>query len=114
MQKHIGLVLGSMAIVVGLSAAANAQTYHRYHNIEAREARQERRIDQGIRTGQLTQLEAKRLEVQHSRLDYLDDRLRASGGRLTYAERERLERDLNRSSSAIYRERHDRDRYYRP
>jgi len=114
MKKQITLILGSLAFVLVLSFAANAQTYHRYRGIEARQAEQQRRIDQGIRSGQLTPLEAKRLEAQQAHIEELEGRLRASGGRLTPAERARLERDLNRSSRAIYREKHDRDGYIRP
>lgn len=114
MKKQIGMILASLAIVVGFSVAASAQSTNRRRGIEYRQAEQQRRIDQGIRTGQLTPREAARLEAQQTHIERVEDRYRTSGGGLSPSERARLERDLNRSSRAIYRERHDYNGYRRP
>ncbi len=69
MKKQIALVLASFAIVIVASMATNAQT-RRLHNIDidAREREQQNRITQGVRSGELTNREAARLENEQSRL----------------------------------------------
>jgi hypothetical protein len=114
MKKQIGMILASLAIVVGLSFVANAQTRSRHMGIEARQAEQQRRINQGIESGQLTPREAARLEAQQARIEQLENRLRSDGDGLSPSERARLQRDLNRASRAIYREKHDRERARTP
>ena len=106
MKKQIALILASFAILIGMSIATNAQV-RRIHNINAREREQQNRITQGIRSGELTNREAARLENEQSRLDRIEARYRASGGGLTRSERIRLERDLNRTSHDIYHQKHD-------
>ena len=111
MKKQIALILASFAIVVGMSMATNAQT-RRYHNINAREREQQTRITEGIRSGALTNREAARLENEQARLDRVEARYRASGNGLSRGERIKLERDLNRTSRDIYRQKHDGQVYH--
>ncbi len=115
MKKIIGLIFASLAIAVGLSADASAQTRHPY-SVNARERRQQRRIYQGARNGTLTPRETYRLERQQSQLRRVEARDRRSGGGLSGRERRNLERRENRSSRAIYRQKHDRQNnlYVRP
>src|SRR5215813_13339890 len=108
MKKQIGMILAAMIFAIGFSIVANAQGYRRNHNINAREARQQRRIDQGIVSGELTNNEIRRLEREQERIERTEDRYRESGGGLSPRERLRLERDLNRSSRDIYRQKHDK------
>jgi hypothetical protein len=76
--------------------------------ISDRAERQQRRIAQGIRSGQLTARESARLEGREARL-LRDVRAmrRAGGGSLTPAERARVERRQDRISRSIYRQKHD-------
>jgi hypothetical protein len=115
MKKQVGMVLAAVVFVIGFSVVTNAQTYRRSHNINAREARQERRIYQGVASGELTQREALRLDREEDRIDRIEARYRRTGDGLSPRERERLERDLNRSSRDIYRQKHDgQTRGWRP
>jgi hypothetical protein len=99
----------SIVCVIGFSIVANAQTdRHRSRSINAREAHQERRIDQGIYSGDLTKSETRRLEREQNRIECVEDRYRTSGDGLSPRERERLERALNHSSRDIYRQKYDR------
>jgi hypothetical protein len=99
----------SIICIFGFSIIANAQTdRHRSHSINAREARQQQRIDQGIYSGELTKNEIRRLEREQNRIDRVEDRYRTSGDGLSPRERERLQRALNHSSRDIYRQKHDR------
>ncbi|MFO1285321.1 MAG: hypothetical protein U1F49_01490 [Rubrivivax sp.] len=47
--------------------------------IDHRQADQERRIDQGVASGQLTGRETRRLEAQQGHIDRVEDRARADG-----------------------------------
>lgn len=89
---------------VGLAVPAAAQINHTQHN-------QQQRIHQGVRSGALTQREAYRLQRNQGRINRAEDRMRASGGRLTYRERARLDRRQDRASARIYRQKHDRQGY---
>lgn len=76
-------------------------------NIDRRELDQERRIHQGVRSGQLTPGEFRRLKNEQARLRAAEARMRADG-RLDRGERARLNRMLNRSSRDIYAFKHNR------
>jgi hypothetical protein len=77
-------------------------------NINARQARQQARIYRGIASGELTLQEAQRLEAQEARIAALEARDRRSGDGLSPREHRQLERDLNRESRNIHRQKHDR------
>ena len=74
-----------------------------------RGARQERRIRQGERSGELTPREVDRLERRETQIR-ADKAAARADGRVTPAERARIQREENRASRAIYREKHDRQR----
>src|SRR5947207_13362935 len=71
-----------------------------------RDVNQQERIEQGLKSGQLSTREAARLEREESKVER--DQARAlSDGKLTPAEKARLAREQNRVSRDIYREKHD-------
>jgi hypothetical protein len=86
----------------GMGAVASPQT------INQRERRQQRRIRQGVRSGELTHRETRHLERREGRLRRNEWRARRSGGGLNTHERRRLQREENRTSRSIYRQKHDR------
>ena len=113
-MKHWKLMIaltGLMALapMVTASAATVQSTYKHRAGIEARQRRQNARIEQGERSGALTFRESERLERQEARIERQEDRFRASGGRFTPRERARIQRELDQESRRIYREKHDRD-----
>jgi uncharacterized membrane protein YebE (DUF533 family) len=75
--------------------------------IDRRAANQERRIDAGAASGQLTGSEADRLDERLDRIEAREDRVKADGV-VTPRERARLHHDLNGSGRAIWRQKHDR------
>ena len=77
--------------------------------VDQREANQERRIQQGVNSGQLTQREAARLENQQGRIDRAEDKAKADG-KVTAKERAHLGNMQDRASHDIAREKHDRQR----
>src|SRR5207245_6854408 len=71
-----------------------------------RDVNQQQRIEQGLKSGQLTTREAARLEREEARVER--DQARAmQDGKLSPAEKARLAREQNKVSRDIYREKHD-------
>src|SRR5688572_33413955 len=87
-----------------LPAAAQTQSTPR---VDQRQANQERRIEQGEKSGALNQKEAARLEKGQARVQKLEDKA-AADGKVTRKERVRLEKAQDRQSNKIYREKHDK------
>jgi hypothetical protein len=92
------------SLLIAASTAALAQTAT--PRIDQREANQQRRIDEGVRSGQLTPRETARLDAQQARIQRTEARAK-SDGVVTAAERERLTRMQNKASRDIAREKHD-------
>jgi len=112
MKKISGLIFAAALVLCGLAADSHAQS--RYpRSINQREARQQRRIVSGVRSGRLTARETYRLERNQVRIRRMENRYRLSGNGLNRYERARLQRALNQSSRRIYRQKHDRRNYSR-
>ncbi len=92
------------AVALTFTGLAFAQTAT--PNIDKRQANQERRIEQGEKSGQLTTKEATRLEKREGKLE-ADKEKAAADGKVTKKERAKLQREANRDSKAIYRQKHD-------
>jgi hypothetical protein len=71
-----------------------------------RNVNQERRIERGIQSGQLTNREAGKLERGQARVDRAEARAGADG-RVSANEQRRIQKGENRQSKRIYREKHD-------
>jgi len=95
-----GLLVAALAI----TSIAEAQT--RTPVIDRRELRQERRINEGVRTGELTRGEAFRLRAGERRI-IAEKRMARADGYVSPAERAQIRRDENRESRAIYRDKHN-------
>lgn len=101
MRKIVSL-FAAVVFVLGASAVSMAGS----HGIDRREYREQQRINQGIRSGELTRREARRLEAGLARIK-IDERFARSDGNLSPRERARLNRELNHESGGIYRQKHD-------
>lgn len=77
--------------------------------VDAREARQQKRIAQGLASGRLTEREANRLQKGDAHIDRVEDKAKADGV-VTAKEREHLTKMQNRESDAIYKQKHDAQR----
>jgi hypothetical protein len=75
--------------------------------VDQRQQRQERRIDQGQASGQLTPREARRLEREQKGIARAEHRAQADGT-VTARERARLHHQQNQASRDIRRQKHDR------
>lgn len=95
--------IAAVAIILPTLAFAQANT----PGIDQRQANQERRIDQGVASGSLTQREANRLERGQQRVDNMENRAKADGV-VTRQERARINHAQNVQSDRIYNQKHDR------
>ena len=95
-------LLAALALSAALPAFAQTGT----PGLDKRQARQQERVDQGVKSGQLTPREAARLEKRGDRLEAAQAKAQ-SDGKVTKAERARLNNMADRNSQAIARQRHD-------
>lgn len=110
MKRLLLSVAAASAVLAALPAAADAAPWR---SINEREANLDRRIDQGLRRGDLTRPEAARLRAEFRDIVRLEQRYRRTDG-LSPWERRDLDRRFDRLSSRIYAERHDaQDRRHR-
>ena len=89
--------------VFGIASVA-AQTHT--PRVARRQVKQQVRVEQGVRSGELTKGEARRLERQQRKIA-VDKRRAKSDGVVTPAERAKLNREQNRASKRIYRTKHN-------
>lgn len=103
----LGLVLASLA--APLFAQTPARDPAATPNIDRRQAIQERRIQEGVKSGGITPREAARLEKGEARIRNMEAKAKEDGV-VTRQERARLEHAENEQSRRIAREAHDRQR----
>lgn len=94
------------AAVLGLSTTLGmCQTSA---TINQRKQNQQERIGQGVRSGQLTARETRNVERREVSINHEEHAMRrADNGHLTRADRAALTRRQNRTSRAIYRDKHN-------
>ena|SRR5689334_23534978 len=74
--------------------------------VDQREQNQEKRIDQGIKSGELTKGEAAKLEAEQGKIK-VDEAKAKSDGKVTAKERTKLKREQNHASRKIWRKKHN-------
>jgi uncharacterized membrane protein YebE (DUF533 family) len=94
------------AVLCAFTLPALAQGTTSTPRIDKRQANQERRIEQGEKSGQLTPREAARLERGQARVQKMENKAVADG-KVTPRERAKIEKAQNRESRKIRREKHD-------
>lgn len=105
-MKKILIPIVAVSALAATTVPALAQGWQ---SINHRQANIDRRIDQGVRNGQLTRNEAFRLRAEFRDLNRLEDRYRRNG--LNNWERADLDRRFDRLAAAVRYERRDGDRY---
>jgi ABC-type microcin C transport system permease subunit YejB len=108
-MKRVAMSLTAVAAVLAIApAAAQAAPWQ---SINQRQANLEQRIDQGVRSGELTRQEARRLHNELASLDRLEMHYRRSGG-LDPRERADLDRRFDQLSAQVRFQKHDDQRRY--
>lgn len=95
-------------ILATAAAALLAVTLPADQKIAQRKENQQDRIALGVKSGQLTAGETARLETRETRVnkEIGTDRA-ANGGKLTSAEKQQVNRQQNRMSGDIYKDKHN-------
>ncbi len=96
------LLIAAFALPAFAQAPASTAT----PALDKRQANQEKRISEGVKSGQLNQREAARLEKREAKLE-ADKQAAKADGKVTPAERRKLNREADRDSRAIHRQKHD-------
>ncbi len=104
--KLAALALGVFALPV-LAQTTPPRDPAATPGIDKRQANQERRIQQGVKSGQLTDKEAARLEKREAKIE-ADKQAAKADGKVTPQERKKLQREENQASRAIAREKHNK------
>lgn len=112
-MKKFSLIIAGLGLAVtavpAAAIAAPAPYQAGWQNINARQAKLEARIDQGIRSGALSRREAASLRSEFRSIERLEAQYRRSRPGLTMAERRDLDRRFDRLSAKIRIEKHDRN-----
>jgi len=95
------------ALILSLASVGDGRG-SRHRSINQRQGRQQTRIKQGVRNGELTRRETVRLEQQQAAIATREGFARRSGGEFTAEERARIQRQQNQASQNIYQQKHDR------
>jgi opacity protein-like surface antigen len=103
MKKLLAMAVAASALA--MAAPASAQSWQ---SINERQYNLDRRIDAGVRSGDLTRREAVRLRGEFNDLARLEARYRSSNG-LSMSERRDLDMRFDSLSAQIRFERHDRN-----
>ncbi len=100
----------SAVLLVGVTLTQSACASHRPYraNINARQYEQHERINEGVRSGQLSREEAQTLRGEQRAINR-EERYYRADGVLTPAERRELQRELDEASQNIHEEKHDRE-----
>lgn len=101
------MIVSAFALPVLAQTTAPARDPAATPGIDQRQANQQKRIDQGVKSGELTQKEAARLEKGQDKVQKIEDKAKADGV-VTAKERKRLHKAEDNQSRKIYREKHDR------
>ena len=103
-MKLVRTITLAAAAAFTLPALAQTQSTPR---IDQRQANQERRIEQGEKSGALTKKEAKRLEKGQAHVQKMENKAVADG-KVTPKEQARIEKAQNKQSREIYKQKHDK------
>src|SRR5215813_10861516 len=105
MKRRLFHLLFLVAIGVSL-APTSVWAQSPNPSINRIERRDQARIRQGIRSGELTRQEARRLEAEQARIR-VNERFDQADGKLSSREHRQLQKELHRASRDIYRQKHD-------
>ena len=74
--------------------------------VKERQENQQDRIDQGVKSGQLTKKETMKLEAEQAKIQKKKRRYKKSGGTVTPKEKADIMSDQDKASKHIYKEKH--------
>lgn len=105
MKKSLGLFVASICIIFGLSVIASAQI--KTPGINKRQKNQQKRIYHGVKNGNVTPKEYKKLQKQQIKTQRAKRRAK-SDGIVIPKERVKLHKRQNKNSRTIFRAKHNK------
>ena len=96
-------LLAAIAAFAILPLAAQTAT----PRVDARQEKQDARIDQGVRSGELTKKEAAKLKAGQAKVEAKEEKAKADG-KVTAKERAELEHAQDKQSRKIAKQKHDK------
>lgn len=109
MNHFKSLVAGTTIALVSITSLAQTAT----PKLDAREVKQDARIQQGVASGQLNAKETYRLEKQQAHINRAEANAKADG-KVTQGERQHLNRMQNIASKNIRHQKHDAQTAVKP
>jgi hypothetical protein len=109
MNHFKSLVAGAAFALFSISSFAQTAT----PKVDAREVKQDARIQQGVASGQLNAKETYRLEKEQANINRVEAKAKADG-KVTQGERHHLKHLQNKASKDIYRQKHDAQKIVKP
>ena len=101
------LTIAALALsIFALPVLAQSNNPAATPGIDKRQAVQEKRIDQGVRSGQLTGKEAAKLEKGQAKVTRMENKAKADGV-VTAKERRAIKREQNKQSKRIAKLKHN-------
>lgn len=104
--KNLLMGVAAALFATGALMAQETPTQKREARETQRDIHQQKRIQQGEKSGQLTPKEASRMERQQGRVDKAEAKADADG-KVTKKEARHINRMQNRDSRHIHRQKHD-------
>jgi len=100
------LAVATTLAVASLGAFAQAASAPQTPRVDQREVNQDKRIQNGVASGQLNAKETYRLEKEQAVINKAEDKAKADG-KVTKQERRKLHHMQNRASKDIHAQKHD-------
>lgn len=110
-MKHYNgiLILALLISISSIALAQSTQQKDRTPGIDERQDVQKERIKQGVKSGELTKPEARKLVAEQKKIGRAEARAK-SDGTVTKKERAKLHHELNKANRDIARQKHDRQK----
>ena len=102
----MNITLRTLIAAAGVAVAFSASAQTATPNIDQRQANQQARIEQGKATGTLSKREAARMEAGQAKVQGMKQAA-AADGKVTRAERKAIQKEQNKQSRRIHRQKHD-------
>jgi len=100
------LAISATLAVASIGAFAQAASAPATPRVDKREANQEKRIEQGVASGQLNAKETHRLDKEQAKITQAETKAKADG-KVTKHERRKLDKMQDAASKDIHAQKHD-------
>jgi len=105
-EHTMNITLRTLIAAAGIAVTFGASAQTATPNIDQRQANQQARIEQGKATGTLSKREAARMEAGQAKVQGMKQAA-AADGKVTRAERKAIQKEQNKQSRRIHRQKHD-------